>query len=285
MFSVSLLHFPPSVNRKLLPYSDRQGGDRGGAITRGGAIQTDCSASCNGLTMVDSPAPLHRKRLADQVADRLMSMIAEGVWQPGDRLPPEPELMKQFQVGRSSIREAVGALSLIGLVTVRPGQGTHVAPFSADDHRRSVGLLGIGRDKIRELVEARLELECTIVRLAAERATAEDLKTIREAHHSLRIALDNGESPIGQDLAFHLAVAGACHNSVLIRFLKEMRQPIRSWMEQKARHSWGYDQVFVQHEIVIEAIESGSGATAERALKSHLLATSERLVTAILADG
>jgi GntR family transcriptional regulator, transcriptional repressor for pyruvate dehydrogenase complex len=235
--------------------------------------------------MADTSAPLQRKRLADQVADRLMSMIAEGVWKPGDRLPPEPELMKQFQVGRSSIREAVGALSLIGLVTVRPGQGTHVAPFSTDDHRRPVGLLGIGRDRIRELVEARLELECTIVRLAAERATTEDLETIKEAHRALRVTLENGESPINQDLAFHLAVAGACHNSVLIRFLREMRQPIRSWMEQKARHSWGYDQVFEQHETIIEAIASGSGSAAEQALKSHLLATSERLVTAILADG
>ncbi|MBE0582263.1 MAG: FadR family transcriptional regulator [Desulfofustis sp.] len=235
--------------------------------------------------MADTSAPLQRKRLADQVADRLMSMIAEGVWKPGDRLPPEPELMRQFQVGRSSIREAVGALSLIGLVTVRPGQGTHVAPFSTDDHRRPVGLLGIGRDRIRELVEARLELECTIVRLAAERATAEDLKTIKEAHQALRVTLENRESPINQDLAFHLAVAGACHNSVLIRFLREMRQPIRSWMEQKARHSWGYDQVFEQHETIIEAIARGSGSAAEQALKAHLLATSERLVTAILADG
>ncbi|MCB2215868.1 FadR/GntR family transcriptional regulator [Desulfofustis glycolicus] len=253
--------------------------------TTAGAGSPHGSACKNDLTMADTTVPLHRKRLADQVADRLMSMIAEGVWQPGDRLPPEPELMKQFQVGRSSIREAVGALSLIGLVTVRPGQGTHVAPFSAGDQRRSIGLLGIGRDKIRELVEARLELECTIVRLAAARATTEDLETIREAHLSLRIALQNGESPIAQDLAFHLAVAGACHNSVLIRFLKEMRQPIRSWMEQKARHSWGYDRVFEQHETIITAIEHGNGATAEQALKSHLHATSERLVTAILTDG
>lgn len=228
--------------------------------------------------------PVERKRLADQIADRLMTMIADGVLKPGDRLPAEPELMKQFQVGRSSIREAVGALSMVGLVTVRPGQGTHVAPFSADSHRRPVGLLGIGRDKIQELVEARLELECTIVRLAAQRATAADLALIREKHQSLRLALDNRESPINQDLAFHLAVAGACHNSVLIRFLKEMRQPIRSWMDQKARYQWGYDQVVQQHELIVQAIAAGDGTEAERALKAHLLSTSERLVTAMLAD-
>ena len=64
---------------------------------------------------------VERKRLADQVADTLMNMIANGTFNPGDRLPSEPELMKQFNVGRSSIREAIGALSLVGLLTVRPG--------------------------------------------------------------------------------------------------------------------------------------------------------------------
>lgn len=236
------------------------------------------------MLMSGVTAPVQRKRLADQIADRLMTMIADGTLKPGDRLPPEPELMKQFQVGRSSIREAVGALALVGLVTVRPGQGTHVVPFSADSSRRPVGLLGIGRDKIRELVEARLELECAIVRLAARRVTATDLARIREKHELLSTALVNRESPIAADLAFHLSIADACHNSVLIRFFKEMRQPIRSWMEQKARHEWGYDQVINHHERIIEAIESGRSEAAEQAVRDHLLATSERLVTALLAD-
>ncbi len=235
-------------------------------------------------TLPEQTMPIERKRLADQIADRVMAMIADGTLKPGDRLPAEPELMKQFQVGRSSIREAIGALSLIGLVTVRPGQGTHVASLSADSNRRPVGLLGIGRDKIKELVEARLELECTIVRLAAQRATAADLASIREKQHQLQAALAHQESPINPDLAFHLAVAGACHNTVLIRFLKEMRQPIRSWMEQKARHQWGYDNVVEQHEAIIKAIETGNSLDAEQALKAHLQTSSERLVTAMLSD-
>jgi GntR family transcriptional repressor for pyruvate dehydrogenase complex len=225
-----------------------------------------------------------RKRLADQVADHLMALIGTGRLKPGDKLPSEPELMKQFQVGRSSIREAIGALSLVGLVTVKPGQGTHVAGFSSENQSKPIGLLGIGRERIDELVEARVELECVIVRFAAERATSEDLEEIRKVHQRMKEARNSEEKLIKLDLAFHMAVARACRNSVLVRFLTEMRQPIRLWMEQKARFDWGYEKVYEQHDLILRAIESGNGSEAEAALISHLRSTGERLVAALMDE-
>ena len=227
---------------------------------------------------------VERRRLADQVADQLMALIADGQLKSGDRLPSELELMKQFQVGRSSIREAIGALSLIGLVSVKPGQGTHVADFSVEGGSKRIGLIGIGREKIRELVEARIELECIIVRLAAERASEGDIAEIRNKHNQLKDALNNHEEPIKSDLEFHLAVAKSCHNSVLIRFLMELRQPIWHWMKQKAKHDWGYAQVYDQHETIVKAIEQKNGKLAEEALKSHLQSAGERLITTIQAE-
>ena len=82
---------------------------------------------------------LERKRLTDQIIDRLVDMIEKGNFKPGDKLPPEPELMELFGVGRSSIREAINALSLFGLLTVRPGQGTHVAVFSEEHLAKPLG--------------------------------------------------------------------------------------------------------------------------------------------------
>ena len=96
------------------------------------------------MIMNEQVFQVERKQLADQVADQLMSLIADGQLKPGDRLPSELELVKQFQVGRSSIREAIGALYLIGLFTVKPGQGTHVADFSVGDDSKRIGLIGIG---------------------------------------------------------------------------------------------------------------------------------------------
>lgn len=234
--------------------------------------------------MAEQLFQIERKRLADQVADQLMELIADGRLKPGDRLPSELELMKQFQVGRSSIREAIGALSLIGLITVKPGQGTHVADFSAEGIGKRIGLIGIGREKISELVEARIELECAIVRLAAERATEVDLAEIRSKHEKLKMALSKDDEPITSDLEFHLAVARSCHNSVLIRFLMELRQPIYHWMKQKAKYDWGYAPVYDQHEAIVKAIENRDGDRAEEALKSHLRSAGERLITAMQAE-
>ncbi len=227
---------------------------------------------------------VERRRLADQVADQLMALIADGKLKPGDRLPSELELMKQFQVGRSSIREAIGALSLIGLVTVKPGQGTHVADFSPEGDANRIGLIGIGREKISELVEARIELECIIVRLAADRATEDDIHEIRKKHEQLKIALINDDEPISSDLEFHLAVAKSCHNSVLIRFLMELRQPIWHWMKQKAKYDWGYAKVYDQHEVIVQAIENRDGEQAADALKSHLRSAGERLINTMRAE-
>ena len=178
---------------------------------------------------------IERKRLADQIIERLAQMIAVGDLQPGEKLPSEPELMKKFGVGRSSVREAVGALSLIGLVTVRPGHGTHVTESTEESYSKPIGLmLNAGKGKIRELIQARIELEHAIVRLAAENATAEDIAEIKRYHYMLKPPLGVGRKAIRADLAFHIAIAKASHNSVLDRFLSELRQPMKHWMEKKA---------------------------------------------------
>jgi GntR family transcriptional repressor for pyruvate dehydrogenase complex len=211
-------------------------------------------------------------------------MIASGELKPGDKLPPEPELMEQFGVGRSSIRQAIGALELIGLITVRPGRGTHVTNSHDKVQAKSIGwsLLTIGHSKIRELVEARIELEQVIVRLAAERATEDDIAEIKSQQKKLIAAAKSGRKLIYADLGFHTALAKASHNSVLLRFLTELRQPMRHWMEQKARYDWGYDQVIEQHEAILKAVEAHDPQSAQSAMRIHVEMAGEKLASAIL---
>ncbi|THB76023.1 MAG: FadR family transcriptional regulator [Desulfobulbaceae bacterium] len=227
---------------------------------------------------------IERKRLADQVADQLIRMIADGTLTPGDRLPSEPELMKRFNVGRSSIREAIGALSLAGLLSVKPGQGTHVTPFSPDQRLKTTGLLTIGPDRVTELVEARIELESVIIKLAAQRATESDLALIKTAHESVKESLDKGIAPIDPDMEFHLAIARVSQNTVLMKFLSDMRQPTRHWMEQKAKFNWGYEKVYEQHQKIVDAIERRDVTEAEQALRNHLESTGEKLITALIGS-
>jgi GntR family transcriptional repressor for pyruvate dehydrogenase complex len=227
---------------------------------------------------------IERKRLSDQIIQNIIAMIANGELKPGDKLPPEPQLMDQFGVGRSSIREAIGALELIGLITVRPGHGTHITASPDRVQSTSIGLslMAIGHDKLRELVEARVELEQIIVRLAAERATKEDLTELKAQHKKLTDAVKSGRKLIYADLGFHTALAKASHNSVLMRFLNELRQPMRHWMEQKAKYDWGYDQVIEQHQTILNALEAHDPVTAQSAMRMHLEMAGEKLASAIL---
>jgi len=226
---------------------------------------------------------LDRKRLADQIIEKLASMVANGDFKPGDKLPSEIELMKSFGVGRSSIREALGALSLIGMVTARAGHGTRVAVPSEESQTKPIGLmLTIGKSKIRELVEARIIIEEAAVRLAAERATRQDLVEIKRHLDHLKPPITTSKKVIKADLGFHNAIAKASHNSVLNRFLSELRQPMKHWMEQKAKHDWGYEKVYEQHLKIVAAIESHDAEQAQTAMRNHLESTGEKLVSAIL---
>ena len=226
---------------------------------------------------------IQRKRLSDQIIENLIAMIASGELKPGEKLPPEPQLMDQFGVGRSSVREAIGALELIGLITVRPGHGTHIAdsPEKAQSKTIGLSLLAIGQDKIRELVEARIELEQIIVRLVTERATEEDIAKIRDMQTKLTKAVKNKQKFIDTDLGFHTALAKASHNRVLVRFLNELRQPIRHWMKPKAKYDREYNLVIEQHETIIKAIEARDSAAAQSAVCKHLELAGEKLIKTI----
>lgn len=227
---------------------------------------------------------IERKRVTDQIIDRLVSMIADGKFKPGDKLPPEPRLMEQFGVGRSSLREAVGALSLTGMLTVRPGYGTHVSAAWGESATQPLrwGMFMGWREKIHEFIEARVAIEEALVGMAAERATEADMAEIKRCHELLKSSKVTKRQAIHADLVFHAAIAKASHNSVLARFIEELRQPIKNWMEQKASLFGGYDKVFEQHETVLEAILARDPPRARRAMREHLEAVGERLTAALI---
>tara|TARA_B100000683_G_scaffold11552_1_gene12531 strand:- start:313 stop:1047 length:735 start_codon:yes stop_codon:yes gene_type:complete len=233
--------------------------------------------------MKRNPIKIQRNRLSDQIIESLITMITDGQLQPGDKLPPEPQLMEQFGVGRSSIREAVGALELIGVLTVRPGDGTRVADSTESIRHRAAGLvlITIGKEKVSELVEARSELEQTIAMYAAERATANDIEKIKTHHHRLIQAKEQGQSLITTDLEFHASIASSCHNTILMRFFSELHQPVLRWMEQKAKYDWGFDRVVEDHQRIVDSIEAHDPMAARQAMQSHIQLAGDKLVAAL----
>jgi len=233
--------------------------------------------------MDSSQQKLQRRRLSDQIIERIISMIAAGELKAGDKLPPEPRLMEQFGVGRSSIREAIGGLELLGLLCVRPGHGTVITDATEALETSGVGLslLTMGHEKIRELVEARSELEQVIVRLAAQRADSDDIAAMRRELENLAAAQRSPERLIAADLGFHMAVARACRNSVLLRLFSELQQPMRRWMEAKATHGWGYEHVLEEHAAILEALEAGDADAAQAAIRRHIDDAGRKLAAAL----
>jgi len=234
--------------------------------------------------MKTNPMRIERKRLTDQIIDQVTAMIESGKFKPGDKLPPEPVLMEQFGVGRSSLREAIGALSLIGMLSVRPGRGTHVAAQAGDAASKPLrwGMFLSWREKLHEFVEARIALEETLVGMAAQRASEEDIEEIRRCHGLLKGTRTTGRKAIQADLVFHMAIANASHNSILARFLEELRHPVRNWMEQKGSLVGGYDRVYDQHDAILTAILARDPVGAQRAMRAHLESVGERLTAALL---
>ena len=140
---------------------------------------------------------LSKKSLAEELAGRLQGQFMSGKFEVGEKLPPEPELMQIFGVGRSTVREAVRILSNMGFLKVRQGAGTFVERLTPPDEPMERRL---GRADLHDLDEVRKILEVAIAEKAAERRTAHDgaLQACIEA-----------------DVNFHIALAEATHNEIL----------------------------------------------------------------------
>ena len=156
---------------------------------------------------------IQKKSLADMIAETLRQQITEGIYKTGDKLPTEPELMKVFGVGRSSVREAVKLLVNMGVVRVQQGSGTFVAvPSNYDD----VGIKLNAADRA-ELDEVRKILDIAIVEKAVARRTEKDIERMRLFLEKRKADAENGllEECIESDLNFHIAIANATHNQIL----------------------------------------------------------------------
>lgn len=212
-------------------------------------------------------------RLADQVADTLAAEIRSGRLEVGARLPTEAVLASEFEVSRTVVREAVSRLKSLGLVASRQGSGVFVREPEAEPLRFEVAHMA-SRDAVVQMAELRRPLESEVAALAAERKTPEDMARIRAAIEALEQAVARGESGAEQDLAFHLAVAGAAHNTFLIGTLQYLhgllQGAIRVTRANEARRNDFTHAVANEHARIADAIASGDAKAAREAAKTHM---------------
>ena len=174
---------------------------------------------------------IKKKSLADEVALQLRRQIERGKMKEGEKLPTEPQLMEIFGVGRSSVREAIQQLALSGYLSVEQGRGTfvkNVSPSNDSWEQR------IKRADIQELREARDLLDTTIAQLAALRHNDEDIREMETALQKRGRTAEEGrlQDCITADVAFHLAIAKATHNSILTEMYQLVAEAQQSGWQQ-----------------------------------------------------
>lgn len=207
-----------------------------------------------------------RETLPAGIAAHLRRQIESGELPPGDQLPGHRGLAVQFDVSLSTIREAVSMLVSDGLISTRAGRGTFVAATAPIPSRVGRPLL---RAEVEELVEARIMIESQLARLAAERASAEQISTLREAVERMHEASASPSLYPDADVDFHLALAAAANNRYLLQAMSDIRALLRDDMElgaEAAIRRFGSLRISVaSHRRLCEAVAAGDADAAEEA--------------------
>ncbi|MGH2615809.1 MAG: FadR/GntR family transcriptional regulator [Thermomicrobiales bacterium] len=225
-------------------------------------------------------APIRREPLAAEVARRLVDYLLSGGIEPGGRMPSERQLAEAFGVGRSAVREAIAALTLIGLIEVRHGDGTYLKRPDSPLLPQVVewGLL-LGEQRTIDLVEARQLIEVDIAGLAAQRRTEEDLVDLSRILARMEWeARDGAEAKafVDADVEFHLRLAEAARNSALRDVLTSIQALLRAWIGRVIAQ--GYRELsYAEHVPILEAVRAQDARAAEEAMDAHLRSAARRL--------
>jgi GntR family transcriptional repressor for pyruvate dehydrogenase complex len=210
---------------------------------------------------------------ADQVMKILLDLIAEQLT-PGDSLPSEAELCRQLGVSRSTVREVLRRLEARGLIETRHGVGIQVVDRTRQVATDSLRLM-LSRSEVgpRDMLEVRFILECQGAALAAQRATAEDLERIGDAIAALKGPTMTVEANIQADLDFHLGVAQASQNALLIALTHTIRDLLRDTIAATFALDPLVERRRQDHGRVLEAIRLCDPHAAEEAMRAHLRTT------------
>ena len=202
--------------------------------------------------------PIVRPTVTEEIVNRLIRLILDQGLTHGDKLPSERELCEQLGVGRPSLREAVKTLSAVGIVEVAVGEGMFVGNGEALILSKPLSWrLLMAERTAAEVMEARRLVEVELATQAARRATPDEVAAIGEQLEQMRRSTRDAQQYSGADLGFHLAIARAAHNVVLVHILTALQQLIRLWVVENVTSDPGEAlQALAEHEPILAAIRA-----------------------------
>jgi DNA-binding FadR family transcriptional regulator len=225
-------------------------------------------------------APIQRRKLFQEVLDRLIERIRSGEFRPGEQLPSERELMTSYGVGRPAVREALQALERSGIVSISHGERARVVMPTAGSLIEQIAssaqhLLSVEPGSLEHLKDARLFLETGLASRAAARATPEAVAELRqrlEEHVAARHRLDEF---LPRDMAFHRQIAAMTGNPIFPAIIEAMFGWLSAYYVDLVRLPGTEELTIAEHRRIFEAIASGDEAAAAAAMHDHIARANE----------
>jgi GntR family transcriptional regulator, transcriptional repressor for pyruvate dehydrogenase complex len=237
--------------------------------------------------MINKVTPVTRTSLSDEIVQQIIDLVSRKVFKPGERIPSERDLCKQFGVGRTSLREALRSLTVMGILDVRLGEGTFVSEGTAKYLEKTLqwGFL-LDPKVIEDLIETRIFLESQTAYLAAQRATEQNLEEIEQTIQGMKTSLEVSEKFLEYDLQFHLAVARATQNTSMSYLLNTTRVHLQEWIRKslsvpRENEDSTPEASLREHRRIFEALRSRKPEEARAAMADHIIARSAVLRAAL----
>ena len=223
--------------------------------------------------------------ISDDIVDQIMSLIANGDLKPGQQLPSERELCKHFGAGRSSLREALRCLSIVGVLTARVGEGTSVAL----DGEKFLGKIVEWRiitekHDVENLMEVRIALESVTAANVARSGNEENVAKLDKILAKMQVALEDQKRFVALDLEFHVTLAAASENFLIYDLVSMIRGQFQRALAPMLLSSHGRSNTLKEHTAIVDAIRHHNPEAASKAMQTHLAAALRRYQNALSND-
>lgn len=218
-----------------------------------------------------------QQKVSAQVYERLLEQVKSRKWAEGEKLPSENDLRQEFGVSRISIREAIQKLTAIGIVETRQGEGSFIKRVTADTYKEFLfPMFMISKNTLQEILEYRLVMEVGATEIAAKRITTEELAELE----AIVERMEENDTDVHQfahdDLQFHIAIAKATKNHMLINVSNFMQDLLSVSMESIVTHLGKHDGRYY-HRLILEELKQGRVEEAVKGMREHVARTVDRI--------
>jgi GntR family transcriptional repressor for pyruvate dehydrogenase complex len=217
--------------------------------------------------------PIDRAGITELVVQRIKELLERGELKAGSRLPPERELAEMLHISRPSLRTALKALSVMGIIRAKPGAGTYIADSLPEVFTEPMHFMTlINNTSVEELFEARRIIESGLAELAAERASDADIAALIKEVEGMKAAVGDPENFLKHDVRFHQAIARAANNKLMSGVMDTVASLLFHIRRQTIAHAKDFDEAIDWHQKIVAAMQKHDARRAKDMLSGHLRA-------------